>query len=156
MEQDNGFIGDIKYSILEPGKFEIYHPGWKLLKGQTIPVDSGLGKEGITELPDARGVFLRGMHEKRDDGKGDSDISRYVGSFQEDAIKKHSHNLSNEIGYFGGWGGSNLFSGGTPGNPMSIGNDGKTPVSVLDYGRNLNAEETRPKNIAIYIYIKIF
>ena len=38
---------------------------------------------------------------------------------------------------------------------MSIGNTGKVPVSILNTGQNIDGQETRPKNIALYTYIKI-
>lgn len=147
MEQDNGFIGDIKYSILEPGKFETYHPGWKLLKGQAIELDSGLGKEGITHLPDARGVFLRGMNENQNVENGDSDGNRSIGSYQNDEFKVHNHNLDIIIGH-GLW----SFGDNVPGQGWAC-QWNNAPETRLAH--NEGGKETRPRNITLYIYIKI-
>jgi hypothetical protein len=157
-----GAIGDVKYSVLPPDKFiEENGNGWVLMDDKVPIIGSSLNtKHGITEIPDVRGLFIRSLNLNRDDDKADlfkkeNNTERLMGDYQPDAVKKHTHNLSVELGYFGGWGGSNLFSGGTPGNPMSVGKEGKAPITIVDFGQNLNSEETRPKNIALYTYIKI-
>ena len=147
MEQDNGFIGDIKYSIIEPGAFEKAHPDWKLLKGQTIEIDSGLGKLGITQLPDARGMFLRGMNWSRNDEFADADgDNRNILTPQKDSIRTHSHSIQN------------IYSIANAGTPWSNADDHNNVGS--HYGTQIQTSETgiaetRPGNIALYIYIKI-
>lgn len=160
--KSEGAIGDVKYSVLPPDKFrEENGSGWFLMDNKVPIVGSDLdNKHGIKEIPDARGLFIRSLNgtradERSDVFEADSGRARLLGDYQADAIKRHKHNLSVEMQYFGGWNGNNIWSGTTPGHPITVGNSNNTPISVLDVGENLIANETRPKNIALYTYIKI-
>jgi hypothetical protein len=155
-------LGSVQYSVLPPKNFLDLPENkgkWVLMDGQSIHGSALWNLTQMENVPDGRGVFIRSMNVPKIDEdmstRGDTELTRTVGSFQGDSLKKHAHNLSAEIGFFGGWGGSNLFSGGTPGSPMSIGNQGKTAVTIQEFGKNLDGEETRPRNIALYVYIKI-
>lgn len=86
-------------------------------------------------IPDFRGVFLRGF----DDGRG-LDPNRVFGSYQGDEFKSHNHALR----------GQGLTVSGLGPNPVayydSLGFAGSTGSS--------GGTETRPKNIAIKYFIK--
>jgi microcystin-dependent protein len=99
----------------------------------------GVGNGSTTfNLPDSRGVFLRGL----DDGRG-LDSGRAFGSYQEDSIQNHGHDI------FGGTGGKAGMNNDYPAHSSGY-VDGKT-ASVV--GAN-TSNETRPKNIAIKYFIK--
>jgi len=97
-----GAIGDVKYSVLPPMKFkEKNGNGWVLMDDKIPLRGSDLGGEGILELPDARGMFIRGLNVKRSDDKADpyqdehpKKKERGVGDYQIDDFKSHNHDLT--------------------------------------------------------------
>lgn len=137
-------LGDIKYSILEPESFYALHGvgKWVLLDGRPIE-GSKLYLMGVHKIPDARGMFIRSMDMGRNaiDGMGDPDWkNRNVVAPQMDTFKRHNHGMRHW------WG-----NGGNNGQELST-NPGLTaPAEDAQEGGN----ETRPRNIALYIYIKI-
>lgn len=154
-------VGTIIPSILEPSSFaktvgdpdpSDFDPKiskWVLANGRKVSTDSKyymFTRE--SRIPDLRGMFLRGMNEGRNDGEQDPD-DRKPGEYQRDALKQHGHETdalklkhwkkedTRELGY--------------------------TSKGGADYGRAIvkkvtgakAADETRPKNVAVYFYIKI-
>ena len=138
----SGNIGDVKYSILQPFKFsQVNGPGWVLMDGRNIEGSNLAIISGLKEIYDARGVFIRGVNQNRDDGKGDVQINRRVGSYQSDTFKKHKHEylFPSSINSHGGNDGGGRWAGDM------------TDRSTTFKG----GDETRPRNIALYVYIKI-
>lgn len=90
-------------------------------------------------LPDIRGTFLRVL----DDGRG-IDGGRSTGSYQGDMFGAHSHPPSNSgtyiTGYGNGQGGANVASG---------------PYLSIDNSSVQGGSETRPKNFAFPVFMKI-
>jgi hypothetical protein len=137
--------GSIIASMIEPGP-DGYLPNsentWLLAAGQGI-INS-------VTVPDLRGVFIRGI-DYIISGKGatgrDSTATRFAGSYQEDTMKSHNHGMNVSIGVYWGWRG-----GPGPSNESYVvDSPGETKLTNLPYG----GEETRPKNIAIFYYIKV-
>lgn len=132
-------VGDIVYSALKPEDFKKEHgDGWLLMKGDTIK-DSRLSTDyHISILPDACGRFLRGMNYN---GHGDDpQKERTVMSYQADEFKKHQHNTSAQFKAYG-----------APG----CGDCGACPEYGSTPSGEAGGDETRPKNIALYVYIKV-
>lgn len=114
---------------------------------------------GQPGIPDLRGMFLRGMNATRADGKQDPDgNSRVVGSYQEDVFKSHNHpvNLTSET-----YGlirktrtddTKNTTVGDTDKDNVGTEPDVIAPPYPLPLE---GGSETRPKNVAVYYYIKI-
>jgi hypothetical protein len=120
------------------------------ITGDGEPLKSGEQNtfaEGSKFLPDARGLFLRGMNFGKPPKAGDPDRSAGggAGTYQEDEIKSHSHKLSHE--------GKVRISdhGKGRGRDSKAWEDyhGGTQLRVNSSG----GSETRPKNIALYIYV---
>lgn len=128
-------------------KFSIWSP----CDGRMVPNSFLSEKASLTNVPDLRGVFLRGLNvidalgeskgkiSKVDPAHKDIDEGRTVGSFQQQDIQSHTHTYfapttSSPIRGSGGY---------APENP-GTGTTGST-----------GGAETRPKNVSIYYYIKI-
>lgn len=141
-------IGTIVSSMLKPslfaesvGDLDRDTPAWVLADGRAIDATSRYSqKSGETVLPDLRGMFLRGMNEGRDDGKQDPQDDRKAGGYQADTFARHDHGLFFHY---------RSFQGEDPGARPAI--DRSTSAKSPSQG----GEETRPKNVAVYFYIKI-
>lgn len=154
----SGCVGDVKYSVLDPQQFnKINGAGWVLLSGTSLrEVDSlyqASPLKGITQissLPDARGVFIRGMNEGRSKDSGDADggDSRAVGSFQADQFKSHVHDIDNRNTATRN---QERCASGNGENIVCGDENTNATLKILPSG----GSETRPRNIALYVYIKI-
>lgn len=169
-------LGDVVYSLLPPELFKLNHSGeWKILDGSELAASTQLqvflekqgglstfnriefskGSEVI--LPDARGVFIRGMSSGRSLLTGDpqGDI-RNVGSYQSDQIGKHSHQIEipGDVHRVGSSNSSKSIAA-----PFLEGYKDKRlkEFRSASAGSNKQAKEDiefRPKNITLYIYLK--
>lgn len=110
---------------------------WVLADGRTATTEY-FQATGNSNIPDLRGMFLRGLNEGRVDGKEDPEgTGRTAGSFQADTLKSHSH-LENLASGNGG-----VHSGGSYG-----------VINQVQTGKTGGAE-TRPRNMAIFWYVKV-
>lgn len=136
--------GRIIYSLLAPEQFLASLPAhektsWALLDGRSISNTKLSQLLNTDKLPDARGMFIRGMQAGRNDGLGDPESKRSVGSFQADELKSHSHEYQ-----------------ASNGGPEGTNPDGGHGVAAYNKSTSINGGiETRPQNIAVYTYIKI-
>lgn len=157
--EDNFSLGSVQYSILEPGVFTSRPENkdkWVLMNGQDIQGSDLCNLiPTMKNVPDGRGVFIRAMNLGRssDTGDADGDLRGLAGFPQSDQFKSHDHGGGNHAHHWTGsvtldtWGG-NCGIGGNNCGPKD------TPLS----GNIINIEggaETRPRNIALYLYIKI-
>ncbi|MEL6391031.1 MAG: hypothetical protein AAFQ02_12810 [Bacteroidota bacterium] len=142
-----GAVGDVKYSILDPVGFQGENGDcWVLMDGRDITGSrlSILTVQNI--IPDTRGVFLRSYDTRTQIEGGAMDPDRVnnndpVGSFQDQSIQSHHHFVPASAPSDDGTGNITNGSGSESGG-----------------GQNSNAtggDETRPKNIAFYTYIRI-
>lgn len=138
-----GSLGDVKYSILDPDKFiEKNGNGWVLMMGQNIEGSDLHSFTGMNKLPDVRGNFIRSMNLNREIN-GDPDLNRLVGSYQNDTIKSHRHNIHD-------------YKSNVQINDSKVGPwDGSSFREEEEETTYFGGQETRPKNIALYTYIKI-
>ena len=145
-----GKIGDVKYSVLDPTKFaEVNGEGWVLMDGRSIEDSDLFAISGLRKAYNAQGVFIRGLNLKRDVKTGDPDgETRLVGSYQWDMVIDHRHTFKGtETGpRLGG----NYKGNGVKLQQMETNNPISTNGDIPTSG-----SETRPKNIALYTYIKI-
>ena len=115
---------------------------WVLADGRTATTEY-FQATGNSNIPDLRGMFLRGLNEGRVDGKEDPDPDfegnvRVAGSYQADELKSHAHTEDLSTGD-----NSDTFSGGSYG--------GRNIVNTGATGGN----ESRPRNMAVYWYVKV-
>ncbi|MFX0200377.1 MAG: hypothetical protein ACFFCW_30025 [Candidatus Hodarchaeota archaeon] len=152
-------IGTILQSMLAPDEFAVAvgdpnifdasESGWVLADGQKDITNSRYGQlSGKTTPPDLRGVFLRGMNVN---GGQDPDNNRAAGSYQGDALQQH-HHWTDAFKLPPSW------TGRRDTDPLGYTKTGDAdalPASVTNVKDARTADETRPKNVAVYFYIKI-
>lgn len=156
-----GALGDVKWSVLDPGKFqEVNGDCWTLMDGQILPADAKLKAMGFNAIPNGQGVFLRAI-DMRTEGRQDSrPKGTNPGDFQEDAIESHIHHYE-DIYYSENETFSDNFLPNTtifPARDRIGSNDNDKNNEYWQINRkseNFGDVETRPKNIALYLYIRI-
>jgi len=128
-------VGTIIASMLNPEQMlSVSKSTWVLADGR-IGTEKYQKVTKQSNLPDLRGNFIRGL--KNGDG-------RYPGHFQNDLLKKHNHR-----GYDYKWVSYNK--------GVALATSKIEPFYAIGdtvtgfYGGN----ETRPKNVAVYFYIKV-
>ncbi len=161
-DQNEGKLGDVVYSMLGEKEFQDRHgKGWVLMDGQhevadksaiaLLQLQADANKGNKYYVPDARGVFIRGMNLGRDVLTGDPDGNRDAGKPQNDIFEKHNHIMGeftkdNELPMRNGNG--HLDQGFA----IRFSSDG-TSLGTMNIKRG--GVETRPRNIVLYTYIKI-
>lgn len=145
-------VGTVVSSLIKPSNF-IKGPLiglWVPADGRPIPKDSKYFETtDIDRVPDLRGMFLRGLNEfeggkVRNDGLEDPDgATRKPGNYQEDRIKKHRHLVASRT--------ADTSIGGTK-LPYRGGGSSREWWSEENTD---GSSETRPRNVAIYYFIKI-
>lgn len=114
----------------------------------------------ITKAPDLRGKFLRGLNMMYSPGNpagfdpkktGDPDgADRIAGDWQADAYASHSHEVSDS--------GPRFLRPNPPGGGTGIQSNAGLQASDASPGISIKpngGEETRPRNSAVYFYLKI-
>lgn len=102
-------------------------------------------------VPDLRGLFLRGINDYSDPFPGVSVVNvkqanpdnTNAGVFQSDTFKSHNHTLGDA--------GKADWDGKANKNSQRVNNNGGTGVTTTSVG----GSETRPKNVTVYYYIRI-
>lgn len=164
-------IGTIIGSMLAPDQFAAQFPGdspcWKLADSSSANTEFRDVFNRLN-LPDLRGVFLRGINEGRSGGFTDPDGEREAGetqsfstampgnAFTMDSAGAHVHSSS-------GWGDSNEgedADNGYSGHHYLRANNSYQTVTTASSGKHLHSisggdDETRPGNVAVYWYIKV-
>ncbi len=155
-------VGTVEVSILSPSvfaqavgdpqSFDSSQSVWTLADGREVGGSHYATVTGGETVPDMRGMFLRGLNVARDDGLEDPAGERAAGDTQEDAFQGHGHEhqRARDAGYTKT--GTFLGAYGLPEYQ-----DGRIlePSDLAGYGSVRYDVETRPKNIAVYYYIKI-
>jgi hypothetical protein len=101
----SGAVGDIKYSILPPDKFKNVNGScWVPLDGRTLSDSDQLYLQGVTQLPNAGGMFLRSQDfnavsgteswkpRNSSNNDPDRDHTSGIGSYQGYTMESHAHN----------------------------------------------------------------
>jgi hypothetical protein len=157
-------VGDVRESLLTQTQFQAVNgPGWVLMDGRDISGSALATLTGLTSLPDARGVALRGKHHGRSDGGGNPDGDLAIGFSQADALGSHGHSVVSNphTGGSGGYDQPAAFNQGYPTN--GLGPQSWVANSVqnraIPYGRlyasDVGDAETRMRNITVNIFVRI-
>jgi hypothetical protein len=150
-------VGTIIASVLPPIEFlRLYQDQWTLANGDDVSIQTKFAQlTGRTKLPDLRGVFLRGINKGRSDDYRDPAGERDPGSLQPDGFKQHHHHggypahLASRYGIETG-------AASPPGTRYDF-SDSDGPVGWTQAAKtnSVGDAETRPKNVAVFYYIKI-
>lgn len=140
----------------ETGDWDPNTSKWAPANGQSVAgseywrIKSG-GTEGTeTSVPDMRGLFLRGLnaigpgYEQRADGKQDPDETRRTaGMYQADSFERHHHELRAPLRV-----GTQIHGPGWATDAPDV----ERSIATDERGE---AAETRPRNVAVYYYVRI-
>jgi hypothetical protein len=160
---DVSTVGDIVHSILSEAQFQALRgSNWVLCDGRSVAGSKLATQFGISNVPDARGQFLRGKNNGRADGNEDAAGERALGHFQNDALQNIIGSITN-VGTIS-TAGTHVASGALTRTASAAGNNGIASGGNAGSDVTFNASnsvgartstETRPKNIAVNIFIRI-
>ncbi len=173
----SGQVGDVKYSILAPEDFAKENGDcWVPMDGRDIP-GTKLAEYGISFLPDAGGLFLRAQ-EFRNGANNDPnrDWQSPIAQTQDQSLQSHNHGSGNLTANAAGNHNHNWrypFSSSEGGNGRNsiLGDDenfgaaqdwiintstsGNHTHTISGATSSTGAAETRPKNLNLWIYIRV-
>jgi hypothetical protein len=135
---------------------------WSPCDGRPLPGSKYQKFSSQNNAPDLRGIFLRGLNTfdpsytiaPQDGSQLAPDISS-LGTYQKDALANHQHQIlssKNVLRYIEG---GNLKGGDGAAFMSAAGVPGKGDAAMLITDNDGGGQETRPKNVATYYYIKI-
>lgn len=177
----SGAVGDVKYSILPPDKFkDVNGDCWVPMDGRNLGTSDELYQLGITSIPNAGGLFLRaqdfavvsGGESWKPKNSSDNDPNRTATTtigLQSDGLGTHNHTGSTSTDgshthRFTAWHANFSHNSSAPvEGSMKDDGDGSFDVYVDAAGNHSHSfttnstggAETRPKNLNLWIYIRI-
>jgi hypothetical protein len=121
--------------------------GWVLADGSAHPNSQYAQITGRANVPDLRGIFLRGRDHGRvnADGRGNPAGNLELGAYQADMLVAHAHDVeiaeptTNQTAELG---------------PTVAPNRMGTEVGVVQ-SNDTGGQETRPRNVTVNYFIKI-
>lgn len=165
----SGAVGDVKYSILNPAKFaEVNGDCWVPMDGRPLTSTDALSQlAGISSLPNAGGLFVRAQDFGNSDNDPGRDVNSAIATVQTDEIKSHDHtmdqggdhNHEHRLVWEAFTGNPQRYPGLMVGYQPPGTVTGNTPLNdpgVHTHTINpTGGTETRPKNINLWVYIRI-
>jgi len=168
----SGAVGDVKYSVLDPTEFALRNGDcWVPMDGRSLALDDSLRViKGWSNLPDAGGLFFRAQEFS---GGADNDPNRTsattIATIQQDDLESHNHTMVSagdhthtvRLGVEGddeGTGGSHDEWTNRPDlnrDISSFGGSVSTDGAHTHTINNTGGSETRPKNLNLWVYIRI-
>jgi len=118
---------------------------WVLANGRSVTGSDYETLTGFSNIPDARGVFLRSKNNGRSDGNENPDGELALGAYQADNFKSHVHR-------------QRLNGSGFSDSPLTNTSNGNVSNSTRDSQidtKSTGGNETRSKNITVNTFIKI-
>jgi len=146
-------VGTIVSSMLTPEQFtwatgdntepDLKKRKWVLADGRDVTNSDYARITGKNNIPDLRGMFIRGKNNVRNDGKENPGGELDLGVYQSDELKKHSHSTVQMIH-----------------NDNIDGIDSAVTHSYEHHNETretgiIGEAETRPRNVTVNFYIKI-
>jgi len=159
----SGAVGDIKYSILNPTQFAAMNGDcWVPLDGRPLSQSDMLRQvTGLTNLPNAGGLFIRSQEFENSANDPGRDVSTAIATIQGDEVKSHAHTMQqaglHSHGVQDATGGTGFqipvkgMVNGLAGATVQVTDQGGAHVHTIDAA---GGPETRPKNINFWVYIR--
>jgi len=174
----SGAVGDVKYSILNPTQFAAVNGAcWVPMDGRALVATDKLklAAPALTNVPDGSGLFLRSQEFS---GGADNDPNRTtattIATVQQDDLESHNHtmnsagNHNHAVPYDSGGGGfgahnpmlwfSNVIDQGVFHTNGALANGQAETEFAGSHTHSINntgSSETRPKNLNLWVYIRI-
>ena len=164
-------VGTVIASLLSESEFQgLFGKSWALADGRAV---EGSGYEKLTgnkNVPDLRGVFLRGKNHDRASDSGNPDGDLTVGTFQGDALQEHTHSYNLGMGKKGREDLSGSFGVGDSGASTTTRGRAKErvhlaiPIKREALARTLGVDrdkgirigsESRPRNVTVNFFVRI-
>lgn len=138
-------VGAIFASVINPDNMkDVYKSAFVLADGRNVSTQSAYAKLfGETRVPDLRGMFLRGLNVGRFDGKQDPDNTRDPGGYQPDQNRSHTHSTVQMV-----------YDNNVDGVDSTVIHSGEHHNEDKQTGTS-GGDEARPKNVAVYYYIRV-
>lgn len=172
----SGAVGDVKYSILNPTQFAAENGDcWVPMDGRSIVGSKLAAATGRSSIPDCSGLFIRSQEfSGGTDNDPDRTSASTIATIQQHQIFRHSHTVGQAGGHYHTYGDRRIYEdpwnalqfGGTVSSddlyPDGDGTDGidetRRTSDEPDHVHPLSetgGNETRPKNINLWTYIRI-
>lgn len=162
----SGALGDVKHSILNPTQFASVNGAcWVPMDGRSIAGSALATLTGMANVPDAGGLFVRNQEFS---GGANQDPDRTsaspIATYQDQAVISHNHGVNdpghghsfNDIRHGGGGDKCNCAgSGGTASDGTTTQANNTVNVTTGITIQNAGGSETRPKNMNLWVYIRI-
>lgn len=88
----NGSIGSVEQSMLTEIQYQaLYGFGWIISDGRSVTGSRYSSITGSANVPDLRGVAIRGKNNGRSDGNQNPDGDLALGTYQGDLFTQHDH-----------------------------------------------------------------
>lgn len=158
-------VGSVIPSMLDEATFQLKTSSdWVLCDGRSVVGSEYEALTGSSNIPDARGVFIRGKNNGRSTGTGNSAGDLALGTYEADDNKAHNHGgtsgpdspahihtyeMYNNFGSGGGAKGSDG-TGGSQG-------QGTTNAPTYNHYHSIASEgsEGRPRNVTMNYFVRI-
>lgn len=163
----SGALGDVKHSILNPTQFASVNGAcWVPMDGRSIVGSALATLTSMTNVPDAGGLFVRNQEFS---GGADQDPDRTsaspIATYQDQAVISHNHGV-NDPGHThsysdtrqNGDAGDKCGCAGqsAPASASTISDSETTASRTTGISiQNAGGSETRPKNMNLWVYIRI-
>jgi hypothetical protein len=164
----SGAVGDVKYSILNPEEFRMENGDcWVPMDGRALaPTDRLRMTTGMTNVPNAGGLFIRSQDNSNSDNDPARDHTSPIATIQTDNFKTHTHEMTSagqhshtypdNVSYT-----QRLNDGiGDTVWSLEVHNTPTSPSTSAagEHVHTINSTggaETRPKNLNLWTYIRI-
>ena len=155
LRNDVSQVGDVIHSMLDETAFQTQRgTGWILMDGRSVTGSEYETLTGDANVPDSRGIVLRGKNNGRSAATGNQDGEVALGTFQADEHKSHTHIQQSHVHT------TRLTVGGgsDPAGNAAVSANALPNVgsgSTVAINNNTGGNETRMRNVTVIVFVRI-